>query len=253
MNMELKGVCAWVTGASQGIGQAIAERLAEEGARVVLSARNEDRLAQVLDGIRRAGGEAMVAPADVTDRKQIETAFAAATQRFGAPSVLVANAGGPGAGLPSEQTDEDWDAAMRLTFLSAVRLARQVLPDMRRAGWGRIVNVTSLSVPEPILGLALSNAMRSAVTSFARTLATEVAPDGITVNNVAPGYTATAAVEELYPTEDSKRELVADIPMKRLARPSEIAAATAFLVSGEAAYITGQTLLVDGGLVRRLL
>lgn len=253
MDLSLAGRCAWVTGASQGIGLAVAQRLAAEGARVVLSARNETALADAVEGIRDAGGEAMVAPADVTRPAELEAAHAQATARFGAPSIMIANAGGPASGTPSELSDEAWEAAMRLTFLSAVRLARLVLPEMRRAGWGRIVNVTSLSVPEPILGLALSNAMRSAVTSFARTLATEVAPDGVTVNNVAPGYTATDAVLKLFPTEQARADLVADIPVGRLAEPAEIAAATAFLVSNQASYITGQTLLVDGGLVKRLL
>lgn len=253
MDSSLAGRCAWVNGASHGIGLAIAQRLAAEGAHVVLSARDATALTAAVEGIRSTGGEAMVAAADVTSPAELEAAHAKATARYDAPSILVANAGGPPGGAPSAMSDEAWEGAMRLTFLSAVRLARLVLPEMRRRGWGRIVNVTSLSVPEPILGLALSNAMRSAVTSFARTLASEVAPDGVTVNNVAPGYTATDAVLEHFPTESARAELIAGIPAGRFAEPSEIAAATAFLVSNEAAYITGQTLLVDGGTVKRLM
>ena len=163
--------------------------------------------------------------------------------------VPVANAGGPPTGLPSNLDDAAWARATELTLMSAVRLARGVLPGMRERGWGRIVNLTSLSVKQPINDLTLSNALRSAVTAFARTLANEVAGEGVTVNAVAPGYTATERLEELFADDYARARLLASIPAKRFATPREVAAAAVFLCSQQAAYLTGQTLVVDGGVV----
>ncbi len=252
MDLGLEGTTALVTGASKGIGRAVAERLAAEGARVAVSARDAQRVEEVVTAIGAAGGEAVGVIADVSDAAGVQRALRGAEERFGPILVLVVNAGGPPASLPTDLADPDWQAAVDLTLMSAVRLAKGALPGMRRAGWGRIVNITSLSVPEPIPNLTLSNALRSAVTAYAKTLSLEVAAEGITVNSVAPGYTATERVEELYPDAEAKRALVARIPARRLARPEEIGAAVAFLASKQAAYITGQSLLVDGGMVRAL-
>lgn len=253
MDLGLNGTTAWVTGASKGIGRAVAEALAAEGARVALSARDGAALEEVAAGIRAAGGEALAVPADVRSDQAIADALGRVRQDLGDPLVLVVNAGGPPAGTPTALDDDAWDAAYRLTLLSAVRLARCVLPAMRRAGWGRIVNVTSLSVREPIPNLTLSNAMRAGVTGFAKTLSLEVAHEGVTVNNLAPGYTATERVEELFPTPQAKQALIDRIPARRMATPAEIADAAAFLASRRAGYITGQTLLVDGGFVGGLM
>ena len=249
MNLQIAGKTALVTGASKGIGFAIAEALVAEGARVVIAAREQSGLDAASERLQAASGEVVALAADVATAKGVTDLVAATQARAGAVDILVANAGGPSAGLPASLDDAAWARATELTLMSAVRLARGVLPGMRERGWGRIVNVTSLSVKQPIGDLTLSNAMRSAVTAFARTLASEVAAHGVTVNNVAPGYTATERLEQLFADDYAKARLVASIPVKRFAHAHEIAAAALYLCSEQAAYVTGQTLLVDGGMV----
>lgn len=246
MNLGLSGKTALVTAASKGIGLAIARGLAAEGVRVALCARTPGAAEKAA---RDIGGGAAGFVADVSKADDIDRLFGEVRSALGLPDILVVNAGGPPAGTPSELGVSGWDGAFELTLMSAVRLAQGALPAMRRRGWGRIVNVTSLSVREPIPTLTLSNALRAAVTGYAKTLAGEVARDGVTVNNVAPGYTATAHVSEVF-GEEARRRLEADIPAGRFARPDEIAAAAVFLASEGAGYITGQTLLVDGGLTK---
>jgi len=249
MDLQIAGRTALVTGASKGIGYAVAAGLAAEGARVALCARDEAALAAAAERLRADGHDVLVIPGDVATSDGVRSVLARATERLGPLDILVANAGGPPGGPPSALDDAAWARAFDLTLLSAVRLARGVVGPMRSRGWGRIVNVTSLSVRQPLLGLTLSNALRSAVTAFARTLAMEVAADGVTVNNVAPGYTATARLDELFADDYSRARLVATIPAKRFGTPEEVAAAAVFLCSGQAAYVTGQTVLVDGGVV----
>lgn len=250
MDLGLEEKVALVTGASDGIGRAIAEAMTAAGATVVINARNEERLLAAAAALRSAGGHVRAVAGDVSSAAEVERLVAAVRQEEGDPDVLVVNAGGPPKGQATSLSDEEWGRAYELTLMSAVRLARAVLPAMRRAGWGRIVNVTSLSVREPLDMLTLSNVMRSGLTAYAKTLATEVAAEGVTVNNVAPGYTATERLNELFEDDAAKARLVAAIPAGRLAEPGEIAAAAAFLASRQAAYITGQTLLVDGGFVK---
>lgn len=250
MNLGLQGKTALVTGASKGIGLAAARALAAEGARVALVARDPGTLESAVAGITAGGGEALALPGDVSRREEVERVVADVRARLGDPAILVANAGGPAPGHPSQVGESAWEAAVQLTLMSAVRLTLAVLPAMRAQRWGRIVNVTSLSVREPVLNLTLSNALRAAVTGFAKTLSQEVAGEGVTVNNVEPGYTATERMTELYPDEAAAQALVDRIPAGRLARPDEIGAAVAFLASEQAGYITGQSLLVDGGIVR---
>ena len=249
MDFGIAGTVALVTGASRGIGRAVAEGLAREGAKVMMSARRPGPLEEAAAALRSDGLEVASHPADVTSPEAIDRLLTAVRTRYGDPDILVVNAGGPPSGLPSDVSEEDWQRGFSLTLMSAVRLGRTVLPAMRARRWGRIVNITSLSVREPIPSLTLSNAYRAAVTGYARTLATEVAVDGVTVNNVAPGYTATESLEEVVDTAEAKQRLVQRIPARRLAEPAEIAAMVAFLASRQAAYVTGQTLLVDGGAV----
>lgn len=253
MNLQLTGKVALVTGASQGIGRAVAAGLAAEGVRVVLCARSESVLSKTVEAIRLAGGEAFAAPGDVSSARGISDLLATTTRYHGAPVILVVNAGGPPAGPAATTSDEAWAKAFELTLLSAVRLSRATLPAMRAAGWGRIINITSLSVRQPVKNLALSNALRAAVTGFAKTLSTEVAAQGITVNNVAPGYTATERLNELFKDPAAKQALIDSVPAKRLGTPEEVAAAVILLASQQAAYLTGQTILVDGGVVGSLL
>lgn len=238
-----------MTGASRGIGFAIAEGLAKEGARVVVSARDVEALEEAAGRLRETGAEVHAVPADVATARGVKALLSATGKLVGDPDVLVCNAGGPPPGLPSTLGDEAWARGFELTLMSAVRLTRGLLPAMRAQRWGRIVNVTSLSVREPLLELTLSNAFRSGVTAFARTLANEVASEGVTVNNVAPGYTATARLESLFSDDYARARLLATIPAKRFATAEEVAAAAVFLCSEQAAYVTGQTILVDGGVV----
>lgn len=250
MDLGLEGRTALVTGASDGIGLAVAGTLAAEGAKVIINARGRERLEAAAAELRAAGGNVRAVAADLSVAAEVEALVRDVRDVEGDPDVLIANAGGPPKGLPSTLSDEQWRQAYELTLMSLVRLARAVLPAMRRRRWGRIVTLTSLSVREPITDLTLSNAMRSGLTAYAKSLATEVAADGVTVNNVAPGYTATERLNELFADDAAKDDLVATIPARRLAEPSEIAAAAAFLASRPAAYVTGQTLLVDGGYVK---
>jgi 3-oxoacyl-[acyl-carrier protein] reductase len=186
---------------------------------------------------------------------------AEAEAAFGAADILVTNSGGPKPGRFETLTPDDWDAATRLLLSSAVGFARAVVPGMRARKWGRIINVTSIAAKQPVDGLMLSNSLRAGVVAFARTLSTEVAQDGITVNNLLPGYTRTARVLDLSSQmaaaagttpQEIVRRWEAEIPMQRLGEPQELAALAAFLASGRAAYITGQSIAVDGGWIRGL-
>src|ERR671916_673191 len=198
---------------------------------------------------------------DVSSTQDVSRIVGAALGRFGRVDILVTNAGGPPAGSFETLSAEDWEAATRLTLTSVLNLTRAVLPGMRERRWGRILNVTSIAVKQPVEGLMLSNSLRAAVTGFARTLANEVAADGVTVNNLLPGYTRTERVDELARAAAaregvSESEALArweeEIPMRRLGEPREFAALAAFLASERAGYITGTSITVDGGWVRSL-
>jgi 3-oxoacyl-[acyl-carrier protein] reductase len=249
MDLHLKNKIALVCGASKGIGFAIARGLAAENARVVLCARHEAELQKAVETIRIAGGEAFGKTADVSDPEQIEGLIQACQQRFGSPDILISNAGGPPTGKAAELSDAAWFKGYDLTLMSTVRLARAVTPAMKAKNWGRIINITSLSIKQPVPNLTLSNAFRAAVTGFAKTLSSELAAFGITVNNLGPGYTATERLQELFQDEAAKERLIQTIPAKRFGSPEEIASAAIYLASQQAAYITGQTLIVDGGVI----
>ncbi len=262
MDLGLRGKVALVAAASRGLGRAIATELGREGAALVLCARDEARIAAAARDIAaRSGVETLAVRADVSVRAEIDRLVGTALDRFGRIDILVTNAGGPPAG-PFESHDASaWEAAFRLTLQSAVELARGVLPGMKERRWGRIVNVTSIAVKQPVENLILSNSLRAGVTGFARTLANEVAPFNITVNNVLPGYTRTERVIELAEAASRREGISVDearsrwerqIPMGRLGEPEELAALTAFLASERAGYITGQSIAVDGGWIRSL-
>ena len=263
MDLGLRGKVALVAASSKGLGRAVASELAAEGASLVMCARGEAALeAARREIVDETGADAIAVAADVATNEGVEHVTQAALHRFGHVDILVINAGGPPAG-PFEKFDWDaWERAVNLTLRSAVELTRAVLPGMRERRWGRIINVTSIAVKQPVDNLVLSNSVRSAVTGFARTLANEVATDGITVNCILPGYTRTERVEELADANAAKegvtrRDVLArferEIPMRRLGEPEEFAALAAFLASERASYITGQSIVVDGGWIRGLL
>jgi 3-oxoacyl-[acyl-carrier protein] reductase len=263
MDLGLRGRVAIVAASSRGLGKACALELAREGATVVLCARGADRLAAAADEIRAAtGAEVLPIAADLTDPAHILHLADETLRRYGRVDILVTNNGGPPAGYFDDFDDQAWLAAHQGTLLSAVRLIRAVLPAMRAQQWGRIVNITSVAVKQPIDNLLLSNVYRPGVVGLAKTLAAQVATEGITVNNVAPGYTRTDRVLELTQAraaeqgkmvEEALAETTASYPMKRMGEPEELAALVAFLASERASYITGTTIQVDGGYVRGIL
>lgn len=262
MNLGLRGKVALVAAASRGLGRAVADELAAEGTHLILCARERGPLEQAAVEIAGATGVPVLAePADVADPAAVDQLVAHGIDRFGRVDVLVTNAGGPPAGPFESLTPTMWEAATRLTLGSVVSLTRAVLPGMKSRRWGRIINITSISVKQPVDALMLSNSLRAAVTGFARTLATEVAPFGVTVNNALPGYTRTERVEQLArasearggPSADAmRRSWEAQIPMGRLGEAHEFAALVAFLASERASYITGASVAVDGGWIRSL-
>lgn len=263
MNLGLKGKVALVAAASRGLGRAVAEELAAEGASLVLCARGAEGLNETCESIKRNAGASVIGlTADVAEVADVARVVASGLERFGRIDILVNNAGGPPAGKFESLSREQWETATHLTLYSAIELTRQVLPGMKERRWGRILNITSIAVKQPVENLILSNSLRAAVTGFARTLANEVAADGITVNNILPGYTRTERVAELATMMAEKEgispaEFTArweqEIPMRRLGEPREFAALAAFLVSERASYITGTSVQVDGGWIRSLL
>jgi len=263
MDLGLRGKVALVAAASRGLGRAIALELASEGMALVLCARGAAALEAARDDIAaRTRADVHTVVADLSDQAHIERVAAEAMSRFGQVDVLVTNAGGPPAGVFETHGWDAWERAVNLTLRSAVELTRAVLPGMRARTWGRIINVTSIAVKQPVDNLILSNSIRAAVTGFARTLANEVATDGVTVNNILPGYTRTERVEQLAEAKAAQeglapRDIVArfeqEIPMRRLGEPEEFAALAAFLASTRASYITGQSIAVDGGWIKALL
>jgi 3-oxoacyl-[acyl-carrier protein] reductase len=262
LDLGLKGKVALVAAASRGLGRAVAEELAAEGASLVLCARGAGPLAEACGHIERTTGAAVVGVAgDVSSSEDVSRIAGAALARFGRVDILVTNAGGPPAGTFETLGARDWEAAIRLTLTSVLELTRAVLPGMRERRWGRVLNITSIAVKQPVENLMLSNSLRAAVTGFARTLAGEVAADGVTVNNLLPGYTRTERVEELAHAAAAREGITADeararweaeVPMRRLGEPREFAALAAFLASERASYITGTSITVDGGWVRSL-
>ncbi|MGB2623378.1 MAG: SDR family oxidoreductase [Candidatus Acidiferrum sp.] len=263
MDLGLQGRVAIVAAASKGLGRAVAEELAREGARVAICARSAPALEQAAAHIQKSAGREVFHQAlDVADSAAVSHFVAAVEQRFGQIDICVTNSGGPPSKSFADTNVEDWRAAVDLLLMSTVFFARETLPRMQKRKWGRFITITSSAVKQPVDGLLLSNSIRAAVAGLARTLANEYSADGITVNNVCPGYTRTARLDGLAASisartgtspEDVFRGWARQIPAGRLGSPEEFAAVVAFLASERASYVNGASIAVDGGMARGLL
>lgn len=257
MDFGLKGKVAIVAASSKGLGKAVALELAREGANLTLCSRSEEELLKTAREIStQTGAEILALPADVTKAQDIDKLVEKTVERFGRIDILINNAGGPPTGNFESFTDEDWAKAIELNLLSTIRLTRKVIPHLKKAGNGRIINVTSIAVKQPIDGLVLSNTARAGVAGLTKSLSNELGRFNITVNSVLPGLTETDRLVHLREAnakssgrsiDEIKEDQVKSIPMGRLGDPKEFAAAVAFLASERASYITGQELLIDGG------
>jgi 3-oxoacyl-[acyl-carrier protein] reductase len=257
MQLGLTGCRALVTGASRGLGRACAHALAGDGAQVVICSRGEEALAATASEIGAAGWIA----ADVSRREDVRRAVAEATATLGGLDILVTNAGGPPTGSFEQARDEDWAAAHQLTLMSSVRLIREAVAPLKASGRGRIVNLTGFGVKEPMTDLLVSDSARAAVTVMAKTIATDFAPFGITVNNIAPGPILTdrlfewqsARAKNAGITVDEQLERFAQtIPVRRVGQPDEVGKLCAYLCSAHAGFITGQSIVIDGGVNRSI-
>ncbi|BBO70661.1 short-chain dehydrogenase [Desulfosarcina alkanivorans] len=263
MDLGIGGKIALVTAASRGLGRGCAEQLAAEGCRVAICSRDSDAVKQAAETISsRTGSQVLGFGADVGKTGAINRLLENVRQSMGEPEILVTNAGGPPPGTYASTAIGEYEKALNLTLMSAVHLIHGVTPAMKAAGWGRIIAVTSISVKQPIGTLLLSNMARAGLTGFLKTIATELGPDGITVNALLPGTHKTSRIDQLArhradqenkSPDDIIREMMLANPTQTIGDPSDFGAAAAFLASMQARYITGQNLLVDGGNYRGLL
>jgi 3-oxoacyl-[acyl-carrier protein] reductase len=247
MDLGLRGKTAIVTGASSGLGLAAAESLAEEGANVAMLARRREQLTQDAERIG-----ALAVRGDVTNAADLDRLVARTLEAFGGIDILVWNSGGPPAGKPSEMTDAELEAAFELLLVPAVRLVRLCLPHLERSEAGRIVAIGSITAKEPTASLPLSNAIRPGLVGWLKTLSRELGPKGITVNVVSAGRIDTPRMIELYGESGPPAAEIEEIPARRMGTPREFGDAVCFLASARASYISGITLLVDGGSSRSL-
>lgn len=262
MNLGLNGKVAWVTAASKGLGFASALGLAREGCDLAICSRDAAAIEQAAETIREETGSRVLAiQADLSRKEDLDRFVAAAMEGYGAVDILLSNTGGPKAGLFMDMDDAAWQGAFDALLMPAVRLSRAAIPSMRDRGWGRILFITSGGVKQPIPNLILSNSLRSAVTGMMKTLSAQVARDGITVNCIAPGRVATDRVASLdaiaaktsgQTPAEVRAQSASRIPVGRYGTPEEFANVVAFLASQSASYVTGSTILVDGGQVNTL-
>jgi 3-oxoacyl-[acyl-carrier protein] reductase len=263
MDLGLQGKVALVAASSQGLGRACAHTLSAEGAKITICARDDRKLRAAADEIANdTGNQVLAIVADLTSARDCRQVVQETVDFFGGLHVLVTNNGGPPTGYFLDFDDNEWYRAVDLTLMSAVRLIRAAIPHMREQQWGRIINITSVSVKEPLDNLILSNSLRAGVVGMARTLANQLAADGITVNNVLPGYMLTDPIRELAETQaraqgKSTDEILAGlagpVPLGRIGRPEELAAVIAFLASEQASFVNGTSILVDGGRYKGLM
>ena len=263
MDLELKGKVAIVGGGSKGLGRACADVLVEEGAAVAVCSRNREDLERAAQSIREGtGAEVLALAGDLDKADTVRQLVAATVERFGRLDILVNNSGGPPLARALSATEEQWATAVQRSLVFFARMCREAVPHMKRQGGGRIINVLASTVYQPIPNLALSGATRMGVVAFAKSLADEVGRDGILVNNVCPGSiltermlsNVTARAKELgISVDEALAQRAAETAIGRIGDPREMAYLVAFLASGKAGYITGTTILVDGGLVRSVL
>ena len=257
MDLGIKGKIALVTAASRGLGRGCAQQLAAEKCRVAICSRDEAAVKQAAKEIAEQSGTEVVGfGADMSKAEDISRLLEDVKKSLGDPEILVTNAGGPPPGTFASTALEEYQKALNLNLMSAVNLIHGVAPAMKASGWGRIIAITSISVKQPIATLLLSNMARAGLTGFLKTLSTELAPLGITVNALLPGTHKTSRIEQLVkdtaarekkPEEDVYREMVDAVPCKTIGDPADFGAAAAFLAGNRARYITGQNLLIDGG------
>lgn len=263
MDLKLKGKSVLVVASSKGLGKATAEQFAEEGAHVLLTSRSEDDLRQTAEEIKEKTGNEQVRyhVCDITNTAQVKRLIEVAIEWNGKVDVLINNAGGPPAGTFDDFSDDAWQDAFELNLLSYIRLIREVLPSMRENGAGRIVNIASSSIKESLDNLLLSNTFRAGIVGLSKSLAREFAADNILINTVGPGRFATDRVKHLDELQAEAKDISFEafqeqstslIPMGRYGRPEEFAKTIVFLASGANTYVTGQTMVVDGGLVKAL-
>ncbi|WP_263383225.1 SDR family oxidoreductase [Granulicella arctica] len=261
MDLGLKDRNVIVAAASEGIARSAAEKFAAEGARVALCSRDLAKLRPTAEAIADTGATVLFEALDVTDEAAVQQFVAQVAAKFGSVDVCITNAGGPPARMFLETTTAEWKSAVDLNLMSTIHFARAVIPHMQRNRWGRIVTITSVSVRQPVSDLIYSNTVRAGALGLLKSLSNEFGKDGITVNNVAPGYAATARLRSIINRRAAKQgiseeafttRLIADAALKRVGEAAEIADAILFLASDRASYITGQTLLVDGGLYKGL-
>jgi 3-oxoacyl-[acyl-carrier protein] reductase len=263
VDLNLTGRVALVNAASRGLGRGIADALAREGARLVISSRDEESIERAaLEIMAASGSEVVAVAADVSEPGAAPLLVGTAVRRFGGLDILVNNSGGPPGGVFEDFDDSAWQSAFELLLLNVVRMVRAGLPHLRSSGHGRVVNVASTSVRQPIPSLILSNSLRAGVVALAKTLSDRLGPDHITVNTVLPGRILTDRLREGFreparqagvPVDDLARaEVAREVPLGRVGEPEEMGNLVAFLCSDAAAYITGQMIAVDGGQVRGL-
>ena len=262
MDLGIKGKTALITASSSGIGKAVAEAFAEEGCRLAICSRTKEKLIETSREIKaKYNIEPFWGVCDLNNSKDIDNFYDAVTKQFGKVDILVNNCGGPIPGFFRDLTEEDWNDAFKQVLMSEVRFSNLVLPSMIEQEWGRIINITSIAVKQPVHNLMLSNSLRAGVTGFAKSLSNEFSCKNITVNNVAPGYTLTHRLYELAVNraktsgkshEEILVEMAKDVPANRLGGPEEIASLVVFLASQKASYITGTTIQVDGGTTKAI-